>query len=227
MLLFRYQNNKIIFYTFNEKYFTQKEGTMKKQILNYETLLKVTDAISSTRDPEEIILVTVESVKRALDVKGCAMFMVNRKTNELALAAAFGLSDEYLNKGPVSALRSIASSLEDGPVAIYDVTDDPRLQYPEAAKKEGIASILSVPITSLGNIIGALRVYTAEPWEFTLEDVNFIQAMAQVAGMAIDMCRLNRGLKSSIEILKTMRDPRELKSKRRTPYESVPVSVVP
>jgi hypothetical protein len=80
---------------------------------------------------------------------------------------------------------------------------------------------------SLGNIIGALRVYTAKPWGFTLEDVNFIQAMAQVAGMAIDMCRLNRGLKSSIEILKTMRDPRELKSKRRTPYEGVPVSVVP
>jgi len=114
----------------------------------------------------------------------------------------------------LSALRSIASSLEDGPVAIYDVNDDPRLQYPEAAKKEGIVSILSVPIMSLGNIIGALRVYTAEPWEFTLEDVNFIQAVAQVAGMAIDMCRINRGLKSSIEILKTMRDPRELKSKK-------------
>jgi GAF domain-containing protein len=187
---------------------------MKKQILNYETLLKVTDAISSTRDPEEIVLVTVESIKRALDIKGCAMFMVNRKTDELKLAAAFGLSDEYLDKGPLSALRSIASSLEDGPVAIYDVNDDPRLQYPEAAKKEGIASILSVPITSLGNVIGALRVYTAEPWEFTLEDVNFIQAVAQVAGMAIDMCRINRGLKSSIEILKTMRDPRELKSKK-------------
>jgi len=43
---------------------------MQKQILNYETLLKVTDAISSTRDPEEIVLVTVESIKRAL-VKHC------------------------------------------------------------------------------------------------------------------------------------------------------------
>ncbi len=189
---------------------------MNKQILNYETLLKVTDAISSTRDPEEIILVTVESVKSALDVKGCTMFMVNQKTNELKLAAAFGLSDEYLNKGPLSALRSIASSLKDGPVAIYDVTDDPRIQYPEAAKKEGIVSILSVPITSLGNIIGAIRVYTAEPWEFTLEDVNFIQAIAQISGMAIDMCRMKRGLKSSIEILKTMRDSSELKSKKRT-----------
>jgi hypothetical protein len=30
------------------------------------------------------------------------------------------------------------------------------------------------------------------------------------------MCRMKRGLKSSIEILKTMRDSSELKSKKRT-----------
>ena len=59
----------------------------------------------------------------------------NRKTNELELATSFGLSDEYINKEPVSALRSIAQSLEDGPVAIYDVMDDPRIQYPKAALK--------------------------------------------------------------------------------------------
>jgi hypothetical protein len=45
-----------------------------------------------------------------------------------------------------------------------------------------------------------------------LEDVNFVQAVAQIAGMAIDLCRLNKGYKSSIEILKTMRDPKLLKS---------------
>ena len=110
-------------------------------------------------------------------------------------------------------------------MAIFDVTDDPRLQYPEAAVKEGIASILSVPILSQGSALGALRLYTAEPWKFTLEDVNFVQAVAQIAGMAIEMCRMNKGLKNSIEILKAMRDPKELKSSRRTPYEGVPVSV--
>ncbi|MGD9181731.1 MAG: GAF domain-containing protein [Desulfobacterales bacterium] len=185
---------------------------MKKQIINYETLLKITGAISSIRDPEEVVLVTVESVKTALDVKGCTLFLVNRKTNELKIAASYGLSDNYLNKGPLSALKSIAESIKEGPVAIYDVSDDPRLQYPEEAKKEGIASILSVPIKVHDNIIGALRVYTDEPWEFTLEDVNFVQAVAQIAGMAIDLCRLNKGYKSSIEILKTMRDPKLLKS---------------
>ncbi len=185
---------------------------MTTQAINYETLIKITDAISSIRDPEEVVLVTVESVKTALDVKGCTLFLMDRKTDELNIAASFGLSEDYLNKGPISALKSIAESLEEGPVAIYDVSDDPRLQYPEAAKKEGIASILSVPIAVHGHVIGALRVYTAEPWEFTLDDVNLVQAVAQIAGMAIDLCRLYKGYKSSIEILKTMRDPSLLKS---------------
>jgi hypothetical protein len=54
--------------------------------------------------------------------------------------------------------------------------------------------------------------------------VNFVQAVAQVVGMALEMCRINKGLKDSIDILKTMRDPKTLKSKKRTPYEGVPKS---
>jgi signal transduction protein with GAF and PtsI domain len=189
-------------------------GIMKKQLLNYETLLKVTKAISHSKDPQEVVLMTVDSIKTALDVKGCTVFLINKSTNELEVAASFGLSNDYINKGPVSALKSIAQSLEDGPIAIYDVKDDPRLQYPEEAVKEGISSILSVPIVAGGQITGALRVYTAEPWEFTIDDVNFVQAMAYMAGMAMDMAR-------------TMRDPKSYKSKRRTPYEGVPVSVLP
>ena len=200
---------------------------MKRQTFDYETLLKIAGAISHSKDPEEVVLMTVESIKTGLAVKGCAVFLTNIHTDELELAASFGLSENYIGKGPLSASRSIAQSIEAGPVAIYDVTDDPRIQYPEEAQKEGIASILSVPIVAGGQSIGALRVYTAEPWEFTLDDLNFVQAMASMTGMAIEMARLYKGFKESIEVLKQLRDPKALKgmSKRRTPYEGVPVSV--
>ncbi len=195
---------------------------MEKNLINYETLLKITNGISASNDPQEIMVLTVESVRSAMQIKGCTLFLINRKTNDLDVAASSGLSDEYLQKGPVSALKSIAESLEEGPVAITEITDDPRLQYPDAALKEGIGSILSVPIQIHSRIIGALRVYTAEKWEFSMDEVNFVQAVAQMAGLAIDLTRLNKGYKSSIEILKTLRDPRTLRSKRRTPYEGVP-----
>ncbi len=197
---------------------------MKKQVMNYETLLNVTRAVAMSKDPEEVALLVVESVKNALDAKGTTLLLFNRKTNELEVATSFGLSEEYLNKGPLSSLHSIASSLREGPVMVYDVTDDPRIQYPEDAKKEKISSILSVPIIVRQTPLGALRVYSAEPWEASLEDVNFVQALALIAGMALEMSRLYKGLKDSIEILKAKRDPKTLKTKRWTPHEGVPKS---
>ena len=196
---------------------------MERKRINYETIMKITNGISASNEPEDIVVLAVESIRQSMQVKGCTLFLYNRKTKELEVAASTGLSQEYLEKGPVSALESIAKSLEEGPVAISDVMDDPRLQYPDAAKKEGIASILSVPIIIHSRIMGALRVYTAEKIEFSMDEVNFVQAVAQIAGLAVDLCRANKGLKSSIEVLKSLRDPKTLPGKRRTPYEGAPV----
>jgi len=175
---------------------------MEKHTLHYETILRLTSAISQSKDPEEVVLMTAESVTSAFGFKGCSVFLINKKTNELELAGSFGLSSDYLNKGPVKYLGELQKSLEEGPVAIYDVTDDPRIQYPEEAKREGVVSILSVPISIQSRTEGILRAYTAEAWDFTLRDVNLLQIIAQLCGMAIEMSRLYRGYKASIEILK-------------------------
>ena len=51
---------------------------MKKQLINYETMVKVTKAISHSREPEEVVLMTVESIKTALGVKGCSLFFPDK-----------------------------------------------------------------------------------------------------------------------------------------------------
>ena len=84
---------------------------------------------------------------------------------------------------------------------------------------------MAVPIVINTKLIGALRVYTSEPWEVTLDDVSFVQALAQLAGMAIEMSRLYQGQKEAIGILKQMREAQNARTKRMTPYEGVPVSV--
>ena len=61
---------------------------MKKQLLNYETLLKVSKVISHSKDQGEVILMTVESIKCALQAKGCTLFLMNRQTNDLEVAAS-------------------------------------------------------------------------------------------------------------------------------------------
>ncbi|MFN2356696.1 MAG: GAF domain-containing protein [Desulfotignum sp.] len=185
---------------------------MEKHTMYYDTIITLTTAISQCKDPEEVALITAESVKTAFNAKGCSIFIVNRETRELGLVASSGLSREYLDKGPIHFMQTIQEAKDAVPIAIYDVMDDPRIEYPEQAKKEGIASLLGVPIISHNKIIGAQRIYTAEPWEFSQSDITLAQSVALICGMAMDMCRMYKGYKTSIEILKNMRDKDSFKS---------------
>lgn len=198
---------------------------MEKHAMHYDTITRLTTAISQCKDPEEVAIITAESVKSAFKAKGCSVFLVDKATRELGLVASSGLSDEYLNKGPIHFMQTIKEAKNAVPVAIYDVMDDPRIEYPEEAKKEGIESLLGVPIISHNKIIGALRVYTSEPWEFSFQDITVIQAVALICGMAMDTCRMYKGYKTSIEILKNMRGKDTYGNNRWTPYEGVPQSV--
>jgi signal transduction protein with GAF and PtsI domain len=198
---------------------------MDDHTLYYDTVIKLTTAISQCRDPEEVALITAESVKTAFKAKGCSVFLVDRDTRELGLVASSGLSREYLDKGPIHFMQTIKEAKDAVPIAIYDVLDDPRIEYPDQAKKEGISSLLGVPIISHNKIMGALRVYTEKPWEFSFNDITLVQAVALICGMAMDMCRMYKGYKTSIEILKNMRGSDTYKSSKWTPYEGVPTSV--
>jgi len=200
---------------------------MENHTIYYDTITRLTTAISHCKDPEEVALITAESVKTAFKAKGCSVFLVDRETRELGLVASSGLSKGYLNKGPIHFMQGIKEAKDAVPIAIYDVMDDPRIEYPQEAKKEGIASLLGVPIISHDKILGALRVYTKSPWEFSITDITIIQAVALICGMAMDMCRMYKGYKTSIEILKNMRGKDTYGSTKRTPYEGVPKSVDP
>ena len=179
---------------------------MTDNTIHYDTIIKLATAITECKDPEDVALVTTESVKTAFKAKGCALFLLKKKSSELELIASYGLSNEYLQKGPLHFMQSIEEALDAVPIAIYDVQDDPRIQYPEEARKEGISSLLGVPIVAHGKIIGALRLYTAEPWEFDHADIAMVQAIAQICGISMDMCRVQKGYKTSIEVLKSLRD---------------------
>jgi hypothetical protein len=53
----------------------------------------------------------------------------------------------------LDADKSIAETLGGQIVLILDMSNDTRVQYPEEAKREGIVSVLSVPISVKGQII--------------------------------------------------------------------------
>ena len=156
----------------------------------YHSLYQVAAAINSARAADLVLNSIVENVAKAMGAKACSLTLLAPDRKLLFHAATWGLSDWFVKMGPLSAGKSIAEALDGKPVAVLDATRDERIQYPEQVKKEGIASILSVPMMLREEIIGVVRVYTAEPRQFSEADIYFVGAVANLGAIALENARL-------------------------------------
>lgn len=163
---------------------------------------EISRAVSSTLSVKEVLNLIVRKMCEVMNLKGCTIRMVDPKTNTLELVASHGLSEKYLNKGPVDMDRSISEALSGRPVAIYDATTDPRIQYPEEAKEEGIATLVAVPILVKGKVIGVMRMLTAEPREFLMDEIDFACAVAELGGQALINAQMYEAKLKELEFLK-------------------------
>lgn len=169
---------------------------------HYYSLYEAAAAVNSVRTPEEVLNSILESVAKALDAKGCSLMLLSPDKKLLLHTAAHGLSDRYVRKGPVSADKSIAEALAGKPVAVVNAVEDDRIQYQKQAKEEGITSILSVPVVLRGEVIGVMRVYTAELRHFTDADIYFVGAVANLGAIALENARLYDAVSKDYESLR-------------------------
>ena len=167
-----------------------------KDKTHFRLLKNKCKAISSSSNLSVFLNLISEYMITTLNVKACAVFLWNREQNILEVIASSGLSDSYLKKGPVDADKSITDTLLGCSAMIWDVGIDPRIEYPDEAKKEGIASILSVPISVRDQILGVLRIYTSERRNFSLAPYELITRSADIIGAAIDNSKVNDHLKT-------------------------------
>ena len=169
---------------------------------NYYRLFRnICKAINSSLNLAEVLNLIIENLIASLNVKACTVFLWDKKRRVLEVRATHGLSETYLQKGPINADKSISETLKGKSVYIFDTNNDIRVQYPDDAKKEGIASILSVPISVKDQIIGVLRIYTSERRNFSHDDFDFITGLAEIGGIAIDNARMYDLLKTDHESL--------------------------
>ncbi len=141
--------------------------------------------VASQMDVQQILQTVAAETARAMDVKGCSLLWLNFHTKEMELVATYGLSSTYLDKGALRMDRSLPKVVEGETVLVEDTRTDTRVQYPEAAGREGIVSILSIPIFVKEKVRGVLRLYSSYPRKYPPEDVEFAKALAEIGGIAV------------------------------------------
>ncbi len=167
----------------------------------YTALHQAALTISSSLELEQVLQSVVKSITEAMQVKACGIRLLDPRTGQLKLSAVYGLSSSYLAKGPVDVDHSPVDTeaLCGSPVIIQDIKTDTRFQYKEAAKHEGIVSVLCVPMEVRGEAIGVMRVYTGEQAIFREDDIQFLSVLASLAALAIENANLYESLKRSYD----------------------------
>lgn len=157
----------------------------------YHALRDIGTSIHSGVPVSSVLDTVVKRSSEVLKAKGVLIRILNFKTHQLELGAAYGLSDQYLSKGPVLSEKVITDLCRQNKLILsQDILDDPRIQYPKEAWAEGIRMILDAPIIFNNDILGILRFFFKEPREFSDEELNFIILIAERGASVIQKAQL-------------------------------------
>jgi len=164
--------------------------------------LKLAASISESLDVKTILQALTQDLVQSLDLKAASVRLLDENKRTLKTVASFGLSEKYLNKGQILADKNIAQALKGKTIAIADVLTDEGIQYKEEKKKEGIASMLYVPVTSKEEVIGVLIIYSGRKRKFTEDEILLVTALAYQGGLAITNACLYMTVQDDIKDLK-------------------------
>lgn len=166
-----------------------KKVSYKRQI---ETLSKVSEAITSSLYLEDILKLIVTVTAEVMNSKICSLMLLDERANVLQVKATQSVSEAYNKKPSIKLGEGIAGkvALTGKPSMVKDVRKSPEYINIDIAKKEGLRSLLSVPLKVKNRVIGVLNLYTSRPHRFTKSEIDVLTAVANQAAIVIENAQL-------------------------------------
>lgn len=157
-----------------------------------EAIAKISKTITSNLYLNDILKLIVTVTAEKMNSKICSLMLVDEKTNELVLKATQSMNEAYNKKPSLKVGDGIAGKVakENRPIAVYDISKESEYRSKDIAKKIGLKSLLSVPLSVKGRVIGVLNSYTSFPHRFTKAETDTLIVVANQAAIVIENTEL-------------------------------------
>lgn len=177
----------------------------KKKALQFDSLVKVSQSITSEHYLDEILNLIVVVTAEMLNSKICSIMLLDEKGVELVIKATQSLSPEYKSKPNIKVENSLSGAVikSKKPSIVFDVRAEEKYAYRDLASKEGLTSMVAVPMILKDKAIGVINVYTKQPHKFTDEEVNILQMISNQAAVAVENTKLMEEALKAKEALET------------------------
>lgn len=164
---------------------------MEQTNIKLTALYEMVKHMGRHSDLQELMDMATRSAARIMGVKGCSIKLLDTSGRSLSFASTFGLSEDYVAKGTIDVNRSpINKRIIQGSVfSIGKIDEKEYFQYPEDIQKEGISSMVCLPLRVEKAVLGVFCVYSDVSYYFVDNDVKFFSLMADLTALAIESLR--------------------------------------
>lgn len=156
-----------------------------------ENVQAVTDAALAHLEVNELLNVLLPRIREILRTNTCAVLLLDRETNELVVRAALGIEEEVGVRIPVGAGFAGRVADEARPLVI-DVDEYP--VFNPILREKRLKSMVGVPLLVRGHSLGVLHVGTLTARQFTPDEVELLQLVAERVATAIERAQLHEEL---------------------------------
>lgn len=184
-----------------------KLGKMRQAKIEVESriglLTDIAQMINSSNPLEEIIVKTVDSLKRIIQVESGDIFLPEQNDRHLTLSTIKKISEPYLTHGPFGFEESITAHVYKSgePSLVNNVSEDARF-IPQADQLPGhqTESLLCVPLTVQNQVVCVLRLMNKLNGSFNDDDLGLVVSAANIIMVALDNAYLHELYESKNQI---------------------------
>ena len=179
------------------------KGEKNPKSKEINALLEISKAIASGLYLEDVLRLIVTVTANLMDSKICSLWILDEKDQKLKLKATQSISEEYLKERSLAMGEGVVGhvALRNQPMAILNVLKEPLYKEKDLAKKEGLVSMLSVPMCIKDRVIGVINCYTSYPHSFSKSEEEMLTTVANQAAICIE----NSGLMETLDIDEILR----------------------
>ena len=151
-----------------------------------------------SRGYETVLDEAVTLVAQTLGIEYCNVMELLPGGEEFLLRAGVGWKEGYVGQAtvPTQGSQPGYTVTSDRPVIVHDAARETRFTPLPQLFGEEVVSAMSVVISTSAGPYGALGAHTRRRRTFTKDEVNFLQAVANVLGSAIERHRAEESVKA-------------------------------
>ncbi|MGD0173308.1 MAG: GAF domain-containing protein [Anaerolineales bacterium] len=170
------------------------------------SLREIAQALSAAWDLDTTLDLIARRTNHVMGTDSCSIYLLEPDGEILRLRASTRLARESLGRASLRMGEGLTgwAAREGKPVAQREAKRDPRFKLLPETNEEGLKSLLAVPLTNRGRVIGAMNVQTSEFRDFSPDEEELLMLIGDLAAGALDRAILYDNMNRRLEELTTL-----------------------